>query len=182
MAINPPTDIIQDVINAADPAQVEIAQAKLKAGFAVAEARKLNNADAGFDSNIVRDHIRATGSRSVKDKEIPEPYRKFEAMVLQNFIKTMLPDSEEVYGKGSAGEIWKSMMAEQMGNEISRGRGIGIAEQLAAGQAQRTPEAEKAELSERQSMTAQSIQRFELKALDELLPGSFAEDDKKKRV
>lgn len=182
MAINPPTDIIQDVINAADPAQVEVAQAKLKAGIAVAEARKLNNADAGFDSNIIRDHIRATGSRSVKDKEIPEPYRRFEAMVLQNFIKTMLPDSEEVYGKGSSGEIWKSMMAEQMGNEMSKGRGVGIAEQLASRQAERTPASEHAELSERQAMTSQSIQRFELKALDELLPGSFAEDDKKKRV
>jgi Rod binding domain-containing protein len=182
MAINPPTDIIQDVINAADPAQVEVAQAKLKAGIAVAEARKLNSSDAGFDSNIIRDHIRTTANRSVNDKEIPEPYRKFEAMVLQNFIKTMLPDSEEVYGKGSSGEIWKSMMAEQMGNEMSKGRGIGIAEQLASRQAQRTPEVEKAELSERQSMTTQSIQRFELKALDELLPGSFGEDDKKKRV
>lgn len=182
MAINPPTDIIQDVINAADPAQVEIAQAKLKAGMAVAEARKLNNADAGFDSNVVRDHIRTTAGRNVKDKDIPEPYRKFEAMVLQNFIKTMLPDSEEVYGKGSAGEIWKSMMAEQMGNEISKGRGIGIAEQLASRQAQRTPQQERAELSERESVSSQSVQRIELRALDKLLPGDFADDDKKKRV
>lgn len=182
MAINPPTDIIQDVISAADPAQVEIAQAKLKAGIAVAEARKLNNVDAGFDSTLVRDHIRTTARNGGKDKEIAEPYRKFEAMVLQNFIKTMLPDSEEVYGKGSAGEIWKSMMAEQMGNEMAKGRGIGIAEQLSSRQAQRTQLEEKAELSERQNVTTQSIQRLELKALDELLPGSFAEDDKKKRV
>ncbi len=62
---------------------------------------------------------------------MPETYRKFEAMVLQNFIKNMLPsDSEEVYGKGATGDIWKGMMAEQLGNEISKGDGIGIAKQL----------------------------------------------------
>ena len=42
----------------------------------------------------------------------------------------MLPkDSEEVYGKGNAGEIWKSMMAEQFADTISRNGGVGIAEQ-----------------------------------------------------
>ena len=45
-------------------------------------------------------------------KKIPESYRKFEAMVLQNFLKYMMPnDSEDVYGKGMAGDIWKSMSA-----------------------------------------------------------------------
>ena len=48
--------------------------------------------------------------------KVPQVYRKFEAMVLQNFVKNMLPNSETLYGKGSAGEIWKGMMAEQLGN------------------------------------------------------------------
>ncbi len=61
---------------------------------------------------------------------IRETYRKFEAMVLQNFVKSMLPaDSEDVHGKGTAGEIW-GMMAEQIGDVISRAGGIGIAASL----------------------------------------------------
>jgi peptidoglycan hydrolase FlgJ len=45
----------------------------------------------------------------------------------------MLPkESEEVFGKGTAGGVWKSMLAEQLGNQLAKGNGIGIAKQLAA--------------------------------------------------
>ena len=45
--------------------------------------------------------------------------------------QSMLPDeSEEVYGKGNAGEMWKSMMAEQLGSTIAESGGVGIAEQM----------------------------------------------------
>jgi hypothetical protein len=43
----------------------------------------------------------------------------------------MLPkDAENTYGKGSAGSIWKSMMAEQIGAQLSRAGGIGIAKHI----------------------------------------------------
>jgi peptidoglycan hydrolase FlgJ len=62
-----------------------------------------------------------------------EVYRKFEAFILQTFVETMLPkESEEVFGKGTAGSVWKSMLAEQLGNQLAKGKGIGIAKQLAA--------------------------------------------------
>ena len=41
MSISPPTDIGLDVLNNADPAVLEVAQAKLKAGQATAEAQRL---------------------------------------------------------------------------------------------------------------------------------------------
>ena len=45
----------------------------------------------------------------------------------------MLPkESEEVFGKGTAGGVWKSMLAEQLGAQLAKGKGIGIAKQLAA--------------------------------------------------
>jgi len=50
--------------------------------------------------------------------------------MLQNFVKNMLPSSETLYGKGSAGEIWKGMMAEQLGNTIAKNGGVGIAEKM----------------------------------------------------
>ncbi len=62
-----------------------------------------------------------------------EVYRKFEAFILQTFVETMLPkESEEVFGKGTAGSVWKSMLAEQLGNQLAKGKGIGIAKQLAS--------------------------------------------------
>jgi Rod binding domain-containing protein len=45
----------------------------------------------------------------------------------------MLPkQSEDLFGKGTAGTVWRSMMAEQLGNQLAQGKGIGIAKQLAA--------------------------------------------------
>ncbi|SMC84889.1 rod-binding protein [Rhizobium sp. RU36D] len=137
MAISPPSDLVLDVVRAADPAQVEAAQAKLKATRAAFAATSLAEKGAGFDAAV--DILNSAGSKSglanaaseKKVGEVPEVYRQFEGVVLQNFLKSMLPeDSEAVYGKGNAGEIWKSMMAEQIGAEISERGGIGIAEQM----------------------------------------------------
>lgn len=67
---------------------------------------------------------------AVPDKSL-EVYQRFEAMILQNFVGSMLPsDSEELYGEGTAGEIWKGMMAEQLGAVLARGGGIGIAARM----------------------------------------------------
>ncbi|NVP55001.1 rod-binding protein [Mycoplana rhizolycopersici] len=137
MAISPPSDLVLDVVRAADPASVQEAQAKLKSNRASFEANSLADAGAGFGAAVSilnRDSTAsaATGASGVSaNKAIPETYRKFEAMVLQNFVKSMLPaDSEDVYGKGTAGEIWRGMMAEQIGDVISKSGGIGIAASL----------------------------------------------------
>jgi len=179
MAISPPSDIVLDVLNNADPSRLEVAQAKLKAGQATAEAQRLASTDASFDATMRRDAIGDSHKLKhrldgVEKKEVPETYRKFEAMVLQNFIKTMLPDSDEVYGKGSSGEIWKGMMAEQIASEIAREGGIGIADKLLDnGSMTLKDKAEKAEMNkaDRLHMATQLIDEKQLEALDKLLPG-----------
>ena len=137
MAISPPSDLVLDVVRAADPAQVEAAAAKLKASKAAFAATSLAEKGAGFTAAV--DILSNAGSRSglanatssVKASEVPKVYREFEGVVLQNFLKTMMPeDTEAVYGKGNAGEIWKSMMAEQIGAAIAERGGVGIAEQM----------------------------------------------------
>jgi peptidoglycan hydrolase FlgJ len=179
MAISPPSDIVLDVLNNADPSRLEVAQAKLKAGQATAEAQRLASTDASFAANIRKDvvgdaHKLKHRLDGVEKQEVPETYRKFEAMVLQNFIKTMLPDSDEVYGKGASGEIWKGMMAEEIASEIAREGGVGIAEKLLEnGSMKLKDKAEKAELNkaDRMHMATQLIEKKQLEALDELLPG-----------
>jgi hypothetical protein len=52
-------------------------------------------------------------------------------MVLRNFMETMLPkENEAVYGKGLAGDMWKSLMAEQLANVVAERGGIGIADRV----------------------------------------------------
>jgi len=107
MAISPPSDIVLDVLNNADPSRLEVAQAQLKAGQATAEAQRLASTDASFDATLRKDAVSEAHKLKhrldgVEKKQVPETYRKFEAMVLQNFIKTMLPESDEIYGKARA--------------------------------------------------------------------------------
>ncbi len=135
MAITVSSDLILDVVRAADPAMA----AKAEAALEVAASRKASKAAAtpAFGAELasaapvtlsdLRDRLAASPLKA----EVPEAYRKFEGMVLQNFVQSMLPsDNEEMFGKGTAGEIWKGMMAEQIGGVLAMGGGIGIAERM----------------------------------------------------
>jgi len=187
MAIAPPSDIVLDVLNNADPSRLEVAQAQLKAGQSVAEAKRLASTDASFEalttspaSDAYKLKHRLDG---VEKKEVPETYRKFEAMVLQNFIKSMLPESDEIYGKGASGEIWKGMMAEKIADEIARDGGIGIADRLVDHGTTKVKDLkEKADhnKADRMHMATQLIDEKQLEALDKLLPGYDSTKSSKK--
>jgi len=63
-----------------------------------------------------------------------ETFRRFEAMVLQTFIQNMLPkDGAAVYGKGMAGDMWKSLLAEKVATVVAERGGIGIADRMLSG-------------------------------------------------
>ncbi|WP_457662674.1 rod-binding protein [Sinorhizobium medicae] len=183
MAISPPSDLVMDVVRAADPAEVQEAQARLKANRAAFQATSLAENGDGFAAavSVLNTSEGSSGlgdiSNRAEAKKIPETYRKFEAMVLQNFVKSMLPsDSENVYGKGTSGDIWKSMMAEQIGDVLSKGGGIGIADQMvgddAAGQVNASLDGDSWNLA------AGMVQEYERKALASFLP----DDEKKKQA
>ncbi len=60
------------------------------------------------------------------------PLEKFEGFVLRSFVESMLPSAESSYfGTGTAGEVWRSMLAEEIGDEMARNGGIGIAASIA---------------------------------------------------
>ncbi len=72
----------------------------------------------------------ALGAR--RDTAVDEPgardaARQFEAFVLQSFVDAMLPRESGAFGRGIAGYIWKSMLAEQIATELARSGGVGIA-------------------------------------------------------
>ncbi|WP_417674548.1 rod-binding protein [Roseibium sp.] len=125
MAIAPPSDLVLDVVRAADPVERSVAAGKLQRLAAVGYAD-----GSGFRSAIddtMSSSFRANGSAGATGSK--SPAEKFEALVLHQFVETMLPDDAgDVFGKGATGEIWKSMLAEQVANQMAASGGIGIAD------------------------------------------------------
>ncbi|TWF53386.1 rod-binding protein [Neorhizobium alkalisoli] len=139
MAISPPSDLVLDVVRNADPMALQEAQDKLKASKAAFAAHSLADSGKGFGAAVDMMSSTSASSRagldhaekSKKTAEMPEEYRKFEASILSTFVNNMMPkETEDVYGKGSAGEFWKGMMAEKISDEMSKRGGVGIAEQM----------------------------------------------------
>jgi Rod binding domain-containing protein len=145
MIVTATPDLVLDVLEAGDPVTQRVATAKLDAlkssdtGFAATMDAEVNKAaaTAAADQSATTEAqsgvVNGAPVQVIKKPASGEVYRKFEAFILQTFVETMLPkESEEVFGKGTAGSVWKSMLAEQLGNQLAKGNGIGIAKQLAA--------------------------------------------------
>lgn len=148
MTVAPIQDLIADVMAAADPASQRVAAGRLERlasttdrNFAAAIDQKIEAAGLQPGGALAADGG-APGDRAVVDSTGHAPivkatngtgaYRKFEAFILQMFVESMLPkDATDVFGKGAAGTVWRSMLAEQIGNEMAKGNGVGIARQLA---------------------------------------------------
>jgi peptidoglycan hydrolase FlgJ len=144
MAINPGSDIVLEVAKAADPSSVRAAASRLQrlAGvvappeetFAQALDRIHGTAPLAphlpFDPALALVRLRSREALAQKPARAAE---QFEAFVLQTFVQSMLPrESAAVFGSGTAGEIWRSMLAEQLGTQLARTGGIGIAAMLDA--------------------------------------------------
>ena len=57
--------------------------------------------------------------------------RKFEGMMLSQFVDAMMPAQKGVFGAGLAGSTWKSLLTEKLGNRIADAGGIGMATRVA---------------------------------------------------
>ena len=137
MSIAPPSDIILDVAQAADPRRLQAATAKLNAlatssgGQAVDFNTLLSSAaqprPAGATlsgtSTLFNGPTGATNSGL-------SPYQKFEATLLQTFVQEMLPKDDNLYGDAASADAYRGMMAEQLANQLARSGRIGIARMI----------------------------------------------------
>lgn len=124
MAISPPGDIVLDVARAADPAGVEAARSRLASMASRASAAEGFSMAESASASLRADTAKPRNAAS-------EAFTKFEAVILQNFIQTMLPkDTTSVYGEGLAGDMWQSMMAEKLADAVAERGGIGIADRI----------------------------------------------------
>lgn len=161
MIVTPTPDLVLDVLQAADPVAQRAATAKLdvsktgasdfgatfesQVGGAAASASVVDNQSSANTTQVDPGLFAAAPARVINAPSSSDVYRKFEAFVLQVFVDTMLPKgAQDIFGKGTAGDVWRSMMAEQLGNQLAQGKGIGIAKQLASTHSARHGEAGKA--------------------------------------
>jgi len=145
--MDPKTDILLGVSNAADPARIKEAVGKLRAlSVDQGEFASMLNANrttaSGTTSSGPEDALTppspsmtpgSKASTAAKPNGIGGVFNQLEAFIMQTFIQSMLPkDAPAVYGKGTAGDVWKGMLAEKMGNEVAKSGQLGIAKRLGA--------------------------------------------------
>jgi flagellar protein FlgJ len=124
LAVFLPSDIVLDVARAVEPATLEAARAKLA-------SRTRGVAGPGESFAIGETGAAAVRARPARADATPEPYKKFEAMVLSTFVQNMMPKhTDSVFGEGVSGDMWKSLMAQQLGTVTADRGGIGIADSL----------------------------------------------------
>ena len=137
MSVQPPSDIVLDVARAADPGRYQAAVSKLTQASPGTFADALGAAGGIPAAGQPSQDAVLTRFRTAATLPAPRakgtPAQQFEAFVLQTFVESMLPQgASAVFGKGNAGSIWKSMLAEQLGAQLAKVGGIGIARMIDA--------------------------------------------------
>ena len=144
MAINPPSDIVLEVARAADPTRAAAVAQKLGAlaasgsssptDFAAALNAAGGAAGASAAPGLANMRSRLADAKLAASEKAGKAEVQFESVLLNNFISEMLPkDAPETYGKGTAGEMWRSMLSEKISDEIAKSGALGISRRLFEG-------------------------------------------------
>lgn len=139
MSIAPPSDIILDVAQAADPVRREAAVAKLAqlAGGAPADfSTALGGAGptrAAFGlrtaPSVAAGEIGTMGAPQHAARAL-SPYQKFEAVLLQTAFQDILPKDDELFGDAASADACRSMLAEQLANQMAASGRFGVAKAI----------------------------------------------------
>ena len=143
MAFNPRTDVVLEVASAADPSRANLAAQRLNAlsgsDVSTAEFAASLERAAGASSAPATPAVSAADARSRLAEppggpnKLAQAKTQFEAMMLNSFVSELLPkDSGEVFGQGMAGDMWRSMLAEQVSTQIAKSGKLGLARRLFA--------------------------------------------------
>jgi peptidoglycan hydrolase FlgJ len=147
MAIKPSSDIVLDVLKAADPVRAQAATQRLSAlgvagvneadDFAKALDAAAQPSEAAADivpsAANMRDRLSLLSSDTAREQKAAKTQIEFEASILKTFVDAILPkDETDVYGQGTAGDVWKSMLADQIAKQIAKSGAFGVSKRLFA--------------------------------------------------
>lgn len=136
MSIQPPSDIVLDVAQAADPVKSMAATQRLMriAGPDTASgdfSEVLENVSTPPNNAAnLRTRLNFMGGSPGINQLGPadaqtKAYKGLEALIFQNLFETTLPHDESL-GPGMAGDVWRSMLAEQLGKQTANMIDLGI--------------------------------------------------------
>ncbi|MGA2794352.1 MAG: rod-binding protein [Roseiarcus sp.] len=147
MAIKPSSDIILEVLKAADPVRAQATTQRLVALGAgsvdaaddftkvldATEQSPVGGPEIAANAGGMRDRLTGVGLDAASDQKAARVQIEFEASILKTFVDAILPkDETNVYGQGTAGDIWKSMLADQIARQIAKSGAFGISKRLFA--------------------------------------------------
>ena len=138
MSLAPSTDLVLEVSRAADPARASAVREKLAAlSTGGADAGDGFEAALGAASGAVaRPPPRPGATFAAQGPLSPakKAQRMLESAFLSQFIGEMLPkDAPSAFGEGYAGDMWRSMLAERVADQVAASGRLGIADRLFAG-------------------------------------------------
>jgi hypothetical protein len=158
MALNLNTDLIAGVMAAGDPARQRAAAMRLERlaqGAVATPAPETTVADTRSFSQMLADvaprppapeppepargsademRVAFLNRAAMSERAtpaVPEALKQFEAVALQSFLGAMMPKEPSFAGGGTAGQMWSSLLTEQIAATIAGAGGIGIAQRLA---------------------------------------------------
>jgi Rod binding domain-containing protein len=141
MSFNPRTDVVMEVLNSADPSRASLAAERLSdladsnapgTDFSAELERASNPAAAIPLANAADARSRLSDPPGGPDN-LGRAKTQFEAMMLSSFVGELLPkDASNVFGQGTAGDMWRSMLAEQVSLQIAKSGKLGLARRLSA--------------------------------------------------
>ena len=141
MAIDASSDIVLEVAKAADPTRAAAIAQRLNAlsGAAPADAADFADTLAATAPSVANGptgadaRARFSAAAEAADEKTAKAKTGFEAVMLNSFVSEMLPkDTSSVFGQGLAGDMWKSMLADQVSRQMAKSDALGIAKRLFA--------------------------------------------------
>ncbi len=142
MAFNPRSDVILEVLNAADPARASLAAERLgalagsapSADFAADLEKAASSApQAGLAAEGLADARSRLAAMADGPDKASRAKVEFEATLINSFVGELLPkDAGSVFGEGSAGDMWRSMLSEQISGQIAKSGALGLSRRLFA--------------------------------------------------
>jgi len=166
MGFNPSTDVILDVLNAADPSRASLAAERLAALAAGKTppadfSATLDRADAAVRQNQAaglvdaRSHLAQAAGAPDKTARVKT---EFEAMALGPFVNEILPkETSGLFGGGAAGDMWRSMLADEIARQIAKSGALGLSRRLFATHGLTVTQAQAALAVEKSAQTSANV-------------------------